>query len=156
MTRILAIALLASVGPALAEELPKLTSLSDAKVRYRVPEKAYVILKRAGVEAVIVDNRAVDDAVLPGHRAGYSGVASLRGAGRKDNLFVPGYAGLNFEHIHDGTVQKREVLFRAAQRADAAAGHRRATRPSCTRRPRRTTPWRAACATGCWTTGRSR
>src|SRR5262245_26047021 len=105
------VALLSSVSPALAEELPKRTSLSDPKVRYRVPEKPYVVLKRAGVEAVIVDNRAVDDAVLPGHRAGYSGVGSLRGAGRKDNLFVPSVSGLNFEHIHDGTVQKREILF---------------------------------------------
>src|SRR5262245_36206069 len=105
------VALLSSVSPALAEELPKRTSLSDPKVRYRVPEKPYVVLKRGGIEAAIVDNRAVDDAVLPGHRAGYSGVASLRGAGRKDNLFVPAVSGLNFEHIHDGTVQKREVLF---------------------------------------------
>lgn len=108
---ILPLALLLLAGPVLAEDLPKLTTLSDAKVRYRVPKKAYVVLKRAGVEAVIVDNRAVDDDVLPGHKAGYSGVASLRGAGKKDNLFVPAYAGLNYEHIHDGTVQKREILF---------------------------------------------
>src|SRR5262249_15093428 len=98
----LPLALLLSAGPALADELPKLTSLSDAKVKYRVPEKAHVTLKRGGVEAVLVDNRAVDDDVLKGHKAGYSGVASLRGAGRKDNLFVPAYAGLNFEHVHDG------------------------------------------------------
>lgn len=108
---ILPLALLLPGAPALADDLPRLTSLSDTRARYRVPEKAYVTLKRAGVEAVVVDNRAVDDAVLPGHRAGYSGLASLRGAGRKDNLFVPAYSGLNFEHIHDGTAQKREVLF---------------------------------------------
>ena len=58
-----------------------------------------------------MDNRAVDDAVLPGHRAGYAGVAALRHARRRENLFVPAYAGLNFEHIHDGTARAREVLF---------------------------------------------
>jgi hypothetical protein len=113
MTRhaILPLALLLSAVPALADELPKLTSLSDTKARHTKPEKAYVVLKRGGVEAVIVDNRAVDDDVLRGHKAGYSGVASLRGAGRKDNLFVPANSRLNFEHIHDGTTQKREILF---------------------------------------------
>ena len=94
-----------------AAELPAWTTLSDPAVAYHVPEKPYVVLKRAGIEAVIVDNRAVDDAVLPGHRAGYSGVASLKHAKRPENLFVPSVAGLNFEHIHDGRVQKREVLF---------------------------------------------
>jgi hypothetical protein len=87
------------------------TTLSDTKLKYRVPEKAYVILKRGGVEAVVVNNEAVDDKVLPGHKAGYSGVAILRGAGRKENFFVPNYAGLNFEHIHDGTVQPNNVLY---------------------------------------------
>jgi hypothetical protein len=58
-----------------------------------------------------VDNRAVDDEVLPGHRAGYSGLASLSHAKRPANAFVPAFAGLNFEHIHDGTVREREVLF---------------------------------------------
>jgi hypothetical protein len=101
--------LLAALAP--AAEPPKLTTLSDPSLRYRVAKKPYVVLKRGGIEAVIVDNQAVDDALLPKHRAGYSGMAALRGAGRKDNLFVPAYAGLNFEHIHDGTVQPTKVLF---------------------------------------------
>ena len=40
---------------------------------------------------------------LPGHRAGYNGVASLTHKRRPSNLFVAAYGGLNFEHIHDGT-----------------------------------------------------
>ncbi len=94
-----------------ADPLPKRTTLSDPSVDYRVPEKPYVVLHRGDVEAVVVDNRAVDDDVLPGHRAGYSGVASLKHTRRTENLFVPSYAGLNFEHIHDGTVRDRKVLF---------------------------------------------
>jgi len=94
-----------------ANELPRLTSLSDKSVSYKRAEKPYVVIKRGSVEAVIVDNRAVDDEVLPKHLAGYSGVASLTHTDRRANLFVPSYAGLNFEHIHDGTVQDREVLF---------------------------------------------
>ena len=74
-------------------------------------EKPYVLLQRGDVTAVIANNDAVDDNVLPGHRGGYSGVASLTHRDRKDNLFVPLYAGLNFEHIHDGTVQPRDILF---------------------------------------------
>jgi hypothetical protein len=64
---------------------------------------------------VIVNNEAVNDSVLPGHLAGYSGIASLTRRQRQDNLFVPSYAGLNFEHIHDGTVQPREILFEPRQ-----------------------------------------
>lgn len=78
-------------------------------------DKPYVVLERAGVRAVIVNNEAVDDAVLPGHRAGYSGVASLTYGQQGRNLFVPAYAGLNYEHIHDGTVQAREILFEPRQ-----------------------------------------
>lgn len=95
----------------LADELPTRTSLSDASLKFRVPDLPYVVLKRGDVQAVIVDNRAVDDDVLPGHRAGYSGVASLKHIKRSENLFVPSYAGLNYEHIHDGTDQDRKVLF---------------------------------------------
>ncbi len=79
------------------------TSLGDPSVRYRVPATPYVILERGDIQAVIVNNDAVDDEVLKGHRAGYSGVASLTHAQRRENLFVPGVAGLNFEHIIDGT-----------------------------------------------------
>jgi len=112
MAVLLLLAALARQGSlAVAAEPPVGTSLSDPALRYTVPEKPYVVLKRGGVAAVIVDNRACDDAVLPGHRAGYSGVAALRHGRRKENLFVPAYAGLNFEHIHDGTVQTDDVLF---------------------------------------------
>ncbi len=74
-------------------------------------DKPYVVLERGGVRAVIGNNQPVDDQVLPGHREGYSGVASLTRRGQDRNLFVPMYTGLNFEHIHDGTVQSREILF---------------------------------------------
>lgn len=94
-----------------ADELPKLTTLSDPAIRYLVLDKPYQILKRAGITAVIVDNREVNDDVLPGHRAGYSGVASLTSEKRRENLFVPAVSGLNFEHIHDGTKQDRSLLF---------------------------------------------
>ena len=79
------------------------------------PDKTYIILERGDVTAVIVNNEPVDDDVLPGHRGGYSGVASLTHTSRKDNLFVPSYAGLNYEHIHDGSTQPRDILFEPRQ-----------------------------------------
>ena len=91
--------------------VPPVTSLGNTSVRYTIPEQGYVMLKRGDLEVVVVDNRAVDDAVLPGHRAGYHGIASLRHVKQLRNLFVPAYAGLNFEHIHDGTAKPRQVLF---------------------------------------------
>lgn len=94
-----------------ADELPSLTTLSNPDITFTVPKTGYAVLERAGVRAVIVDNRAVDDDTLPGHRAGYSGVASLTHAARDENLFVPSYAGLNYEHIHDGTTRERTILF---------------------------------------------
>ncbi len=90
---------------------PGLTSLTNNSIKFTVPTKNYQILKRGDVRAVVVNNEAVQDEVLPNHRAGYSGIASLTHARRKENLFVPNYAGLNFEHIHDGTVQDRKILF---------------------------------------------
>jgi hypothetical protein len=92
-------------------EPPPRTTLANPALTYTVPSRPYVVLRQGPLEAVIVDNQAVDDAVLPGHRAGYHGVASLKHTKQPRNLFVPAYAGLNFEHIHDGTVQSNKVLF---------------------------------------------
>ena len=83
---------------------PGVTSLTDASVAYRTSDRNHTTLQRGGVTAIIVDNSAIDLPELPGHRAGYNGVASLTHASRPDNLFVPSIAGLNFEHIHDGTL----------------------------------------------------
>lgn len=82
---------------------PGITSLTNSGVRFQVPEAHCVVLQRGDVRAVIVDNAALDLPNLPGHRAGYNGVASLTHQRRDANLFVPAVAGLNFEHIHDGT-----------------------------------------------------
>lgn len=92
-------------------DAPGRTTLSNPAIRYEVPKQHYAVLKRGDVRAVVVDNAAVADDVLPAHRAGYSGVASLTHTRRAENLFVPSYAGLNYEHIHDGTTQPRDVLF---------------------------------------------
>lgn len=86
-------------------------SILRQDIRYPTSEKGYVVMKRGDIEAVVVDNRAVDDEILPGHAAGYHGLASLRHTHQSRNIFVPAYAGLNFEHIHDGTVKDRDILF---------------------------------------------
>lgn len=82
---------------------PGITSLTDSSVRFQVAEDHYAVLQRGDVRAVVVDNAELDLVELPGHRAGYNGVASLTHGRRDANLFVPAVAGLNFEHIHDGT-----------------------------------------------------
>lgn len=64
----------------------------------------FAVLKRGPIEAVIVDNTAIDDPALPNHRPGYSGLAAIRNRANPRSPFVPAYAGLNFEHILDGTL----------------------------------------------------
>lgn len=96
---------------ACSAELPALTTLSNSAIEYRVPDKPYVRLQRGPTEIVVVDNSPVDDQILPGHRGGYNGIGSLKSTHRNQNMFVPAVAGLNFEHIHDGTVQERTILF---------------------------------------------
>ena len=80
----------------------RITSLTNAEVKFTRPKEHFVVLKRGGITAVIGDNEAIDVPECPGHRAGYNGVAVLKRDGG-ENLFVPPVAGLNFEHIHDGT-----------------------------------------------------
>ncbi len=95
-----------------AAEPPPRTTLSDPAIAYTTPESAFVVLRRADVQAVIVDNQEVNDpVVLPVHLAGYNGLGSLTHSLQERNLFKSNYAGLNFEHIHDGTVQPMDILF---------------------------------------------
>lgn len=91
---------------------PGRTTLTNSGLRYTVPTEHFAVLERGDVRAVIVDNEAVDHDALRGHKAGYSGVASLTHKQRTENLFVPGYVGLNYEHILDGTKhQEAEIKF---------------------------------------------
>ncbi|WP_145179149.1 hypothetical protein [Gimesia aquarii] len=87
---------------------PGVTSLTNSQVKYKVADQHYVVLKRGPNTAIVVDNAAVDIKELPGHRAGYNGLALLKHRDQSDNLFVPSLAGLNFEHIHDGTPTLKE------------------------------------------------
>ncbi len=73
--------------------------------------RPYIVLERGDIRAVIVNNEAVDDEALSRHRGGYSGLASLSYSRGGENVFVPFYSGLNFEHIHDGTTQEKDILF---------------------------------------------
>ena len=81
----------------------RLTSLTNPHVKYQVVEAGQARLKRGPIEMVLVDNQAhrLDEA--PNHRAGYNGLAVLKHRQQERTLFVPEVAGLNFEHIHDGT-----------------------------------------------------
>lgn len=99
--------LLLAAAPLLAQ-----TTLSDPTIRYKAEAKPYAVLRRGPVEIVVVTNEAVDDEVLPKHRAGYSGIARLTHKNQPRSLFVPPYAGLNFEHILDGKAEtERRIQF---------------------------------------------
>lgn len=85
---------------------PGVTSLTNRQVVYRTSGVHHVVLKRGKVTAVIVDNAAVTEKpLLADHRAGYNGVAQLTHKDRPANIFRAPYAGLNYEHIHDGTLE---------------------------------------------------
>ena len=84
---------------------PGVTSLTNPRVAYRASKSHHVVLTKGDVTAVIVDNAAVTGgALLSEHRAGYNGIAQLTHKNRPANIFRAPYAGLNYEHIHDGTL----------------------------------------------------
>jgi Cu/Ag efflux protein CusF len=85
------------------------TSLTNKAVKFTVPKEHFIVLKRGGVTAVMVDNEAVDVPGSDGRRKGYNGVASLTRGDKDSNLFH--LTGLNFEHIHDGTLAVKRDLF---------------------------------------------
>jgi hypothetical protein len=97
--------------PNSANEPAPRTSLDNAQITFTIPVKPYVVLRRGELEIVVVDNRAVEDDVLPKHRAGYAGLGAIRHRQQPRSLFVPTFAGLNLEHIIDGSKQSDEVLF---------------------------------------------
>lgn len=111
MRMVLAMIAINVLGVAAFADEPGRTTFTNPALRYTIPKEPYVVLRRGDVEAVVVDNRAADVDILRGHRAGYSGLAALRHTRSRENLFVPTYAGLNYEHIHDGTTQPRNILF---------------------------------------------
>ncbi|MCK5606485.1 hypothetical protein KAR91_31575, partial [Candidatus Pacearchaeota archaeon] len=90
----------------LSAELKNTNSNTNLKLK-----KPYFVLERNNITAVIINNKRIDDKILPQHRAGYSGLASISHQSNGKNLFVPLYAGLNFEHIFDGTNKSRDILF---------------------------------------------
>lgn len=111
MVRIFALAVgLLVIGGSFWQETfntPQATTLTNSAIQYKRSSQGQFRLRRSGIEALVVDNQAFGDE----HREGYNGIAELLHSERKENLFVPSFAGLNFEHIHDGTVQERDVLF---------------------------------------------
>lgn len=90
---------------------PRVTSLTNPAIKFKTTDKHHVVLKRNGITAIIVDNAAGDSEAIKTHRAGYNGVAVLNHSTQAKNLFVPNYAGLNFEHIHDGTTAVNQEKF---------------------------------------------
>lgn len=80
-----------------------ITSLTNKTISYELIEGHYVKLKRGDISVIVADNSAINIPELPNHRAGYNGIASLKHTHQNKNVFVPSIAGLNFEHIHDGS-----------------------------------------------------
>ena len=72
----------------------------------------HATLTAGDLTAVIGDNAAEGQ-----HRAGYNGVWSLRHAACPRSLFVPAYAGLNFEHIFDGENDRPDDVWYEPRRA---------------------------------------
>ena len=77
---------------------PGITSLTDSRVRFHTAEDHHVVLQRGDVRAIVVDNAALNRPELPGHRAGYNGLASL--THRLDD-YLADITELEDDHIAD-------------------------------------------------------
>ncbi len=66
----------------------------------------YARLVAGDIEVVIGDNSAAGE-----HRAGYNGVWSVQHGACPRSPFVPAYAGLNHEHIFDGSKNHDRAVF---------------------------------------------
>src|SRR5437870_6893154 len=63
----------------------------------------HATFKVGDLTAVIGDNAADGE-----HHAGYNGIWNLQHAAGTRSLFVPGYAGLNHEHIFNGDADESD------------------------------------------------
>src|SRR5262245_42055136 len=88
---------------------PQVTSLTNKSVKYTVPKDHAVVLRRGGVTAVIVDNTTIEPPLRRRRAGRLSGVASLTRTGQAENVY--NLVGLNFEHIHDGTLAVKRDIF---------------------------------------------
>jgi hypothetical protein len=87
----------------------RVTTLTNKSVKYGEPKEHFVVLKRAGVTAIVVDNTAIEPPIRRRTAARLSGVASLTRTDQPENIYNP--VGLNFEHIHDGTLTVNRDTF---------------------------------------------
>lgn len=79
----------------------QVTSLTNKSVKYIVPKEHFVVLQRGGTTATVVDNTIIEPPVRRQRYGRLSGVVSLTRPDQPENIY--NLAGLNFEHIHDGT-----------------------------------------------------
>ena len=89
-------------------------------------------IESPGLRAVVADNAAYGK----DHRKGYSGLSELYHGSSKRTLFVPAYAGLNYEHIFSGDstsygwnifeprIAPPRALRRSSHRSTAASARR--------------------------------
>jgi hypothetical protein len=85
------------------------TSLTNKSVKYTVPREHAVVLRRGGVTATVVDNTTIEPPLRRSRAGRLSGVASLTHTDKPENIY--NLVGLNFEHIHDGTLAVKRDIF---------------------------------------------
>jgi hypothetical protein len=91
-----ALGLFIRCGPALGQPPPAVPTADGRPIAESIAR-----VESDKLRVTIADN----EAFAPTHRAGYNGVAELSLSSEARNLFVPQYAGLNFEHIFSGDGQ---------------------------------------------------